>query len=119
MNLNEPTPGAATHGSVEAPHICTEAHRCSLAHRAETVDPQTVFNAQQELSRRSFVRTFALFSAASWLGGSELKSLLVAEISAQSSNLPGVFRMNLDSFAALRNQTGSVRLRVTGMPTSF
>jgi Rieske Fe-S protein len=119
MNLNQANPGAATHGSSEVSHICTEAHRCSVAHREEKLDPQAVFNAQQALSRRSFVRTFALFSAASWLGGSELKSLLVAEISAQSSSLPGVFRMNLDNFAALRNQTGSVRLRVTGMPTTF
>src|SRR5688572_24726585 len=96
---------------------CAEAHRCGM----DRISPEAVAKAQEVLSRRSFVRTFALFSAASWIGGSEIKSLLVAEVSAQSSNLPGIFRMNLDNtaFAALRNQVGSVRLRVAGMPTSF
>jgi Rieske Fe-S protein len=81
--------------------------------------PETLARAQATLSRRSFVRTFALFSAASWLGGTELKSILVAELSAQSSTLPGIFRLNLNNFPALQAEVGSVRLSVTGMPTSF
>jgi Rieske Fe-S protein len=99
------------------PHMCAEAHRC----RVESISPEAVANAQKVLSRRSFVQTFAVFSAASWIGGGEITSLMVTEVSAQSSTLPGIFRMNLDNaaFAALRNQVGSVRLRVTGMPTSF
>ncbi len=98
-------------------HNCPGAHQCASIH----VSPQALQNAQASLNRRSFVRTFALLSAASWFGGTELRSLLVADVSAQSSSLPGVFRMNLDNaaFASLRNEVGSVRLSVTGMPTSF
>jgi nitrite reductase/ring-hydroxylating ferredoxin subunit len=98
-------------------HACVHMDRCGL----RPAGPEAVFNAEQALSRRSFVRTFALMSAASWLGGKELKSLLVADVAAQSSALPGIFRMNLDNnaFAALRNEAGSVRLTVAGMPTSF
>ena len=113
--MNPETTKPAPEANSIIAHQCVHAHRCGLTR----IDSQKVFNAQQALSRRSFVRTFALFSAASWLGGSELKSLLVAEVSAQSSNIPGIFRMNLDNFAALRNAVGSVRLSVTGMPTSF
>jgi Rieske Fe-S protein len=99
----------------ETPHICAAAHHC----RPPVVDPIALVTAQEALSRRSFVRTFALLSAASWFGGTELKSLLVADVQAQSTNLPGIFRMNLDNFAALRAEVGSLRLSVTGMPTSF
>ena len=73
---------------------CSHAHNCEIT----AVDPTLLANAQQALSRRMFVRTFALFSAASWLGGTELKSLLVAEVAAQSSSLPGIFKINLDNF---------------------
>jgi len=99
-----------------------KAFSCSHAHTCETtaVDPTLLANAQQALSRRMFVRTFALFSAASWFGGTELKSLLVAEVAAQSSTLPGIFKINLDNFpTTLANNVGSVRIAVTGMPTSF
>ena len=115
MNSEVTRPAPERNSIIPRPHRCVHAHRCGVTR----ADAQEVFNAQQALSRRSFVRTFALFSAASWLGGSELKSLLVAEVAAQSSNLPGIFRMNLDNFAALRNPVGSVRLTVAGMPTSF
>jgi Rieske Fe-S protein len=97
-------------------HSCAHAHSCHITR----VEPEVLAQAQHALSRRSFVRTFALLSAASWLGGTELKSLLVAEVSAQSSTLPGVFRLNLDNFpTSLANNVGSVRLSVTGMPTTF
>lgn len=96
-------------------HRCAEIHRCGL----EEINPVSLARAHAILNRRSFIRTFALLSATSWFGGSELKSLLVAEISAQSSTLPGIFRMNLDNFPALQAEVGSVRLRVTGMPTTF
>ena len=114
MNCEETSPVSKVNSKNGSRHQCVERHRCGV----RRVDPQAVFNAQQALSRRSFVRTFALFSAASWFGGSELKSLLVAEVAAQSTDL-GIFRMNLDNFAALRNEVGSVRLTVAGMPTSF
>lgn len=97
-------------------HSCSEFHHCHVP----TVTPELVSQAQQALSRRSFVRTFGLLTAASWMGGRELVSTVLAEVSAQSTQLAGVFRLNLDNFAAtLANNVGSVRLRVTGMPTSF
>ena len=100
----------------ESTHTCAQTHSCHITQ----VDPEILARAQFALSRRSFVRTFALLSAASWLGGSELKSLLVAEVSAQSSTLPGIFRINLDNFpTTLANNVGSVRIAVTGMPTTF
>ena len=108
MNPNQPAP--------KSTHTCALAHSCHTTQ----VDPEILAQAQFALSRRSFVRTFALLSAASWLGGNELKSLLVAEVSAQSSTLPGIFRINLDNFpTTLANNVGSVRLAVTGMPTTF
>lgn len=115
MNLNKTRPEA--NSVPRSFHPCAEAHRCGITE----VDPQLVAQAQEVLSRRSFVRTFALLSAASLLGGKEISSLLVADVQAQSTNLPGIFRMNLDNaaFAALRNEVGSVRLTVAGMPTSF
>lgn len=100
----------------ESTHTCAHAHSCQITQ----IDPEILAQAQFALSRRSFVRTFALLSAASWLGGDELKSLLVAEVSAQSSTLPGIFRINLDNFpTTLANNVGSVRIAVTGMPTTF
>jgi nitrite reductase/ring-hydroxylating ferredoxin subunit len=97
-------------------HPCAHAQSC----HATRIDPEILAQAQFALSRRSFVRTFALLSAASWFGGGELKSLLVAEVSAQSSTLPGIFRINLDNFpTTLANNVGSVRISVTGMPTTF
>jgi len=115
MNPNETKP--EPNSVPKSFHRCAEAQRC----HATEVDPRLVTQAQEMLSRRSFVRTFALFSAASWLGGREISSLLVADVQAQSVNLPGIFRMNLDNaaFAALRNEVGSIRLTVAGMPTSF
>jgi Rieske Fe-S protein len=99
-------------------NACTQPHTCSFT--PVSVEPHKLAEAQQALSRRSFVRTFALLSTASWLGGIELKSLLVAEVSAQSSSLPGIFKINLDNFpTTLANNLGSARLAVTGMPTSF
>jgi Rieske Fe-S protein len=100
----------------EATHPCAHAQSC----RSTQVEPEILAQAQSALSRRSFVRTFTLLSAASWLGGGELNSLLVAEVSAQSSTLPGIFRINLDNFSTtIANNVGSVRLAVTGMPTTF
>lgn len=115
MNPNETSP--EPNSVPKSFHRCAEAHRC---HTTE-VDSQLFAQAQEVLSRRSFVRTFALFSAGSWLGGKEISSLLVADVQAQSVNLPGIFRMNLDNaaFASLRNEVGSVRLTVAGMPASF
>ena len=95
---------------------CSHAHNCEIT----AVDPNLLAHAQQALSRRMFVRTFALFSAASWLGGTELKSLLVAEVAAQSSTLPGIFRINLDNFSTtLANNVGSVRIAVSGHANLF
>lgn len=82
--------------------------------------PEAPHNAHLALQpRRSFVKTIALMSAGSWLGGKELESIFVADIHAQSSSQVGVFRVNLDSFPALKNELGSVRMKVTGMPSSF
>jgi nitrite reductase/ring-hydroxylating ferredoxin subunit len=75
--------------------------------------------SNQLLHRRDFVKTFALFSACSCLGGKQLTSLFVADVAAQDAGGIGIFRISLDNFAALKNDFGSVRLRVTGMPTSF
>jgi Rieske Fe-S protein len=71
------------------------------------------------LPRRDFVKTIALMSAGSWLGGESFDSIFVAEVNAQSSTQVGVFRINLDSFPVLKNELGSVRMKVTGMPSSF
>lgn len=82
--------------------------------------PETPHHAHLAfLPRRSFIKTIGLMSAGSWLAGKEVESLFVAEVHAQSSSQIGVFRVNLDSFPALKNDLGSVRMRVTGMPTSF
>ncbi len=115
MNPNETKP--EPNSVPKSFNRCAEAQRC----HATEVDPRLVAQAQEVLSRRSFVRTFALFSAASWFGGREISSLLVADVRAQSTSLPGIFRINLDNapFAALRNEVGSLRLTVAGMPTSF
>jgi nitrite reductase/ring-hydroxylating ferredoxin subunit len=68
-------------------------------------------------TRRRFVRAFC------WIAVStpflSHRSLFLAEIHAQPASDIGIFRMNLNSFPALRNTYGSVRLLVTGMPTSF
>jgi Rieske Fe-S protein len=83
-------------------------------------NPEKPHNAHLALlPRRSFVRTIALMSAGSWLAGKELPSWFVADIHAQSSGQIGIFRADLNSFPALRNDLGSVRLKVTGMPSSF
>ncbi len=71
------------------------------------------------LHRREFVKTFALFSACSCVGGKQLSSLLVGDVNAQTTSAVGIFALSLDSFPALQKDLGSVRLRVTGMPTSF
>jgi nitrite reductase/ring-hydroxylating ferredoxin subunit len=113
MNPEATSPLAKSNPS--SAQSCAETHHCVL----NRIDPAEIAAAQSVLSRRSFVRTFALLSAASWVSGKELKSLLVGEISAQASTLPGIFRMNLDNFAALRGEVGSVRLTVTGMPATF
>ncbi|HEX7863135.1 MAG TPA: Rieske (2Fe-2S) protein [Verrucomicrobiae bacterium] len=96
-------------------HLCTGSHQCG----ATQVSPESIVEAQQALSRRSFVKTFGLFSVGTLLGGSELTSLVLAEVSPHAASLPGIFRMNLANFAALQQQVGSIRLRVTGMPTTF
>ena len=107
MNTRKNQPGPT--------HPCAEAGRCNL----NLVNPEVLAQAQQALTRRSFVKTFALLTAASWVGGIELKSLLVAEVSAQSSTLAGTFRINLDSFPVLLNEVSSARMMVRGMPASF
>lgn len=73
------------------------------------------------LRRRDFIKTLALFSAASSLAGRDLTSLLVAEVKAQATSTVGIFNLdlNLASLAALKNDFGSVRLKVSGMPSSF
>ena len=96
-------------------HLCTGMHQCGPTQ----LSAEALAEAQQALSRRSFVKTFGLFSVGTLLGGTELTSLILAEVSPQSASLPGLFRMNLANFAALQQQVGSMRLRVTGMPTTF
>jgi Rieske Fe-S protein len=73
----------------------------------------------QLLHRRDFVKTFALISACSCLGGKQLTTLFVTDVVAQDASDVGFFRVSLDTFPALKNDFGSVRLRVTGMPTTF
>ena len=75
--------------------------------------------AARVLRRRNFVKAFGLFTVSSWVGGKKLTSLFVAEVAAQSSTRIGIFRMSLDDFPDLQTELGSVRLRVTGMPSSF
>ena len=95
---------------------CSGSHDCVLPR----VTPEQVSSAQEALTRRSFVKTFGLLTAVSWLGGRELTTSILAEVSAQSTQMVGIFRLNLDNFpTTLANNVGSVRLRVTGMPTSF
>lgn len=73
------------------------------------------------LRRRDFIRTFALFSAASSIAGRDVFSFLVADVHAQASTAAGLLSLDLTTptLAALRNDFGSVRIRVSGMPTSF
>ena len=73
------------------------------------------------LPRRSFVRTIALMSAGSWLAGKELSSLFVADVEAQNSGEVGVFRVDINqtAFLKLKDELGSVLVKVTGMPASF
>jgi Rieske Fe-S protein len=71
------------------------------------------------LRRRNFVKTFALFTAYSCLGGKRLASLFITEVAAQSSSQIGLFRMNFDNFPELQSDFGSVRLAVTGMVSTF
>jgi nitrite reductase/ring-hydroxylating ferredoxin subunit len=68
------------------------------------------------LSRRRFVRVFYWIAVSSPFMSHE--SLFLAELHAQSANT-GTFKMDLNNFPVLRNIYGSVRLRVTGTPTSF
>lgn len=97
----------------QAPHGCPGT--CSASPVSEPVpDLRAAL-----LPRRNFVKTIMLMSAGSWLSGKPLESLFVADIHAQSSSQIGVFRIGLDTFPALRNELGSVRLKVAGMPTSF
>ena len=70
------------------------------------------------LPRRSFVKMFALFSAAVGCGGKG-KALFVADVAAQSNSQIGLFRLNLGDFPDLANLNGSIRLGVPGMPSSF
>ncbi len=73
------------------------------------------------IQRRDFIRTFALFSAASSIAGKDVFSFLVADVRAQASPAVGLLSLDLSTptLAALRNDFGSVRIRVSGMPTSF
>ena len=88
---------------------------CSHAHPVEALpDAGLAF-----LPRRSFVKTIALMSAGSFFAGESIESLFVAEVRAQSSSQVGVFRINLDSFPVLKNELGSLRMKVTGMPSTF
>jgi len=68
-------------------------------------------------TRRQFVRAFCWIAVSSPFLSHE--SLFLAEIQAQATNDIGIFPVNLNSYPVLRNTYGSVRLRVTGMPTSF
>src|SRR5262245_36259675 len=71
------------------------------------------------LRRRNFVKTFAVFTAYSCLGGKKLASLFITEVAAQNSSQIGIFRMNFDNFPELQSDFGSVRLAVTGMVSTF
>ncbi len=72
------------------------------------------------LSRRRFVRTFAITGIAAGACGA-LQKLFLIEAQAQSSGGTGTFHADLSvaPFTTLQNANGSIRLRVTGTPTSF
>jgi len=73
--------------------------------------------ALQRCHRRHFVRSLYWIAVSSPFLSHE--SLFLAEVHAQTGSNIGIFKMDLNSFPVLRNTFGSVRLRVTGMPTSF
>src|SRR6185295_1549735 len=73
--------------------------------------------ALQLCHRRHFVRSLYWIAVSSTFLSHQ--SLFLAEVHAQTGSNIGIFKMDLNSFAVLRNTFGSVRLRVTGMPASF
>ena len=76
---------------------------------------ETPFN----FSRRRFVKAFALAAAYSQLGARKWFGTILADVQALSASEVGIFRMNLDDFPALKTDSGSVRLKVAGMSSSF
>jgi nitrite reductase/ring-hydroxylating ferredoxin subunit len=71
------------------------------------------------LSRRGFVKTFALMAAYSQLGFHRWTQTVLADVQALAVSDVGLFRLNLTDYAALKADSGSVRLAVAGMPSSF
>ncbi len=69
------------------------------------------------LSRRNFLKTFALTTA--YAGGcATVGKLFMTEIYAQSSGGVGILKVNLSSFTALQSTNGSILLIVPGMSTA-
>jgi Rieske Fe-S protein len=64
-------------------------------------------------TRRRFLKWVTLVSLGT---GSDL---LGASPPAGSASLAGIFRMNLDNYPALKNEFGSMLVKVAGMPASF
>ncbi len=70
--------------------------------------------AAESLSRRSFIKTFALTTA--YAGGcAAVGKLFITEVQAAGV---GVLKINLSSFPALQSDNGSILLTVPGMPTA-
>jgi Rieske Fe-S protein len=63
------------------------------------------------LSRKSFIKTFAVTTAYSTLLGKSWKSVAASEITA-SATTTGVLRVSLQAFPALQSDLGSVRIAI-------
>ena len=71
----------------------------------------------ESLSRRHFLKTFALATA--YAGGcATVGKLFMTEIQAQSSGGVGVLKVDLSSFTTLQADNGSIFLTVPGMSTA-
>jgi Rieske Fe-S protein len=71
-------------------------------------------------SRRQFVKVFAYASAFALFNGREWRGTWQGEaMAAQTQSNLGTFRLNLNEAPALKNDNGSILLRVPGMPSSF
>lgn len=77
-------------------------------------------NASRASDRREFIRLFAIGALGmGWCG--PLRHLFVVEAQAQSQGGTGIFvcDLSVSPFTTLQNTNGSIRVRVTGTPTSF
>jgi Rieske Fe-S protein len=69
--------------------------------------------------RRRFLKWLATTLAGTRLAETDWFGKVLGDAQLQASSDLGLFRVKFADFTALRSDNGSVRLRVTGMPTTF